>query len=288
MTAAAEEDAGPAGRAIQCLEVWGGNDPVETAISVPGIDAWVYAAPISGAELGGDIYYVTMCGGGRIARFAVADVAGHGQLAADLGTSLRALMRKHINMLNQTKFARALNREFLKSSGSLGFATALLATYFSPEDRLIICNIGHPEPLWYKEATGQWDLLREEQPGSPGAILNVPLGVVEPTVYSQFSVTLEPGDLVLIHTDWLTEARDEKGSRLGVEGVLALLGKCDASRPSDLIRSILDAVEARAEGRSAEDDRTLILLHHNGSRPPPLSLGEKARMMMRMLGLLRN
>jgi phosphoserine phosphatase RsbU/P len=287
MTASPEPNATPPARAIQCLEVWGGNDPVETAISVPGIDAWVYSAPASDEELGGDIYYVTMCEGSRIARFAVADVAGHGHLAAELGTSLRGLMRKHINKLNQTKFAQALNREFNNISGSLGFATALLATYFSPEDRLIICNIGHPEPIWYRAATGEWQLLRDDKPDRRGPMVNVPLGVVQPTVYTQFSVTLEPGDLVLVHTDWLTEAQDDTGIRLGVEGLLALLRERDVGRPGKLIRSILDAVQARGEGRDAEDDRTLILLHHNGSRPPPLSLGERAKMMMRMLGLLR-
>ncbi len=115
----------------------------------------------------------------------------------------------------------------------------------------------------------------------------MPLGVLSPTVYSQFTVTLEPGDLVLIQTDWLTEAKDRAGDQLGVEGLLALLGECDASRPADLIHSILDAVESRRGNREAEDDQTLLLLHHNGSKPPPLSLGQKARMMMKMLGLLR-
>jgi len=269
------------------MEIWGGNDPVETAISVPGIDAWVYSAPARGEEQGGDIYYVAMCGAGRIARFAVADVAGHGHLVADLGMSLKKLMRKHINVLNQTKLAQALNREYLQISKSRGFATALLATYFSPEDRLIICNIGHPEPLRYEAATGLWSILREEPAADAEQDRNMPLGVLEPTVYSQFTVTLMPGDLVLIHSDWLTEARDNTGDELGVEGLLALLKECDAGRPADLIHSILDAVETHRGTKESEDDQTLILLHHNGSKPPRQSLGEKARTMMKMLGLFR-
>jgi hypothetical protein len=46
--------------------------------STPDCDAWPCSTPHGGDEAGGDIHYVSMCGGGKIGRFMIADVAGHG------------------------------------------------------------------------------------------------------------------------------------------------------------------------------------------------------------------
>ncbi|MCP4593424.1 MAG: SpoIIE family protein phosphatase, partial [bacterium] len=129
------------------------------AVSVPGIDAWVYSRPVGGQSSGGDIHYVSTCGGGKIARFAVADVSGHGVAVSELATQLRKLMRAHINTVDQTRFIRVLNRAFTALASDGKFATALLATYFAPTAHLITCNAGHPPPLWYRSADQTWRSL---------------------------------------------------------------------------------------------------------------------------------
>lgn len=65
-------------REMQCMEVWGGNTAIDSGLSVPGIDAWIHSQPSRGQRSGGDIYYASMCGAGRIGRFVLADVSGHG------------------------------------------------------------------------------------------------------------------------------------------------------------------------------------------------------------------
>ncbi len=60
------------------MEVWGGNTAAENGISVHGIDAMLYSQPYHGESNSSDIHYVSMCGEGRIARFVLAYVAGHG------------------------------------------------------------------------------------------------------------------------------------------------------------------------------------------------------------------
>ena len=146
---------------LQCMEIWGGNQRVKNAFSVPGIDAWIFAEPFEGNLQGGDLHYISMCGAGNISRFAVADIAGHGANVGALAGRLRKLMRKHINTLDQTRFARAINHEFSKLSKAGSFATALLTTYFAPTDHLIICNAGHPRPLIYRADSQTWALLDE-------------------------------------------------------------------------------------------------------------------------------
>jgi hypothetical protein len=210
--------------ALRCLEVWGGNRAIETGFTVPGIDAWISSRPCEGDTRGGDVHYISMCGAGRISRFVVADIAGHGAAVGELAGSLRKLMRKHIRTPDQTRFARALNDEFLRLAQHHRFATALLTTYFAPTDNLIVCNAGHPRPMWHHAASGTWTLL----------------------------------DLVR---------------------------QLPADPPAEQGRSILSAVTQFRGGHPSEDDETIVVLHHNASNPPKQSLGEKMRVMARMLGL---
>ena len=101
-----------ASRRLECMEIWGGNQAADNAVSVSGIDCWVISEPHGGDASGGDMHFVSTCGAGKIARFALADVAGHGLSVSDMAVKLRRLMRKHINRLDQTRFARDLNKEF--------------------------------------------------------------------------------------------------------------------------------------------------------------------------------
>ena len=72
---------------LQCLEIWGGTTAVDEAVSVHGLDLYAFSRPFRDDASGGDVYLVSMCGAGNIARIMLADVAGHGTLVGSLGRS---------------------------------------------------------------------------------------------------------------------------------------------------------------------------------------------------------
>lgn len=278
---------------MSCMEIWGGNIAASTAVSTPGIDAFVYSKPYQQANDlsgGGDIHYVSLCAGGKIARFAVADVSGHGEVVSGLATRLRGMMRRHINTPNQARFATDLNAAFATEADLGRFATAILATYWSPTDHLIVCNAGHPRPLWYRAAEKRWCLMTEDLglragQASETTIRNLPLGIIDPTDYTQSAYPLSRGDLVLIYTDSLSEAASPDGTLLSEVGLIRLCERLDASRPDLLIPALLDSVRAYRGGPEPDDDVTALLLHHNASETPRYSLRERAEMVARMIGI---
>ncbi len=278
-------------RMMQCMEIWGGNQPIENAASTPGLDVWVFSEPHAGASGGGDIHYLSLCGSGRIARFALADVAGHGAAVEELAGRLRTLMQRNINTLKQTRMASALNEEFGRLAEGGSFATAILATYFAPTDELAISNAGHPRPLWRRAATGEWSLLHRDceeaqrDKDEAEVIRNLPLGVLDNTGYQQFSTPLERGDLILFYTDAAIEAAGPDGRQIGEEGLLELMRSLDGERPDTLLTSLVERLEEVRGEERPEDDLTLMLLHHNASNPPLPSLSQVARVTARMLGL---
>jgi sigma-B regulation protein RsbU (phosphoserine phosphatase) len=269
------------GEAMHCMEIRGGSQAIEESIAMPGLDAWVSSHPHEGADSGGDLHYLSVCGGGLIARLIVADVSGHGMSVAEFASSLRGLMRKNINTKDQTRLLRALNRQFTEVAQGRRFATAIIATYLADRRRLTVCNAGHPRPLWYRAGAGFWELMVEAREAAG----NLPLGIDDETSYRQFAVELAPGDVVLFYTDALTEATDPAGRMLGEEGMLGLARDLDVSDPERLGSALLSGIHAHRGGRPADDDATLLALRHNASGPRHVSLAEKLDVYAKVFGL---
>ena len=114
------------------MEVWGGSQLTAQGVEFGGLDAWVYSKPHGQAQRGGDVYYASSCGTGRITRLLLADVSGHGNAVAATAADLRTLMRQFVNRLNQTEFVSLMNRQFAAMSTGGTYATAIVTTFFSP------------------------------------------------------------------------------------------------------------------------------------------------------------
>ncbi len=273
-------------RSLACMEIWGGSQAADTSASTPGLDLWVYSRPHEGAEGGGDVHYVSLCGGGVITRFILADVSGHGASAAELARPLRDLMRKNINRKSQGRLVNELNRRFAELAKRSRFATAIVATYLTKGSRLTVSNAGHPRPLWYQAASGGWSFLSEREEAETG-MANLPWGIDESTAYPQAEVVLGRGDLVLLYTDALTEAADPLGRQLGEAGLLELVRFLDPTDPARLPSALVDCLARHRSGRAADDDLTFLLLHHNAGPAPRLSLAQTLDVFAKVLGLKR-
>src|SRR6476469_7355251 len=144
---------------MQCMEVWGGNQPVQSDVVMAGLDAWVYCKPYGAAAGGGDVYYVSSCATGRITRLLVADVSGHGDSVSAVAGGLRKLMRRYVNYFDSSRFVVEMNRQFTAHSKAGVFATAVVTSFYASTNSLSLCNAGHPPPLLYRAATGTWEYL---------------------------------------------------------------------------------------------------------------------------------
>lgn len=276
--------------ALQCMDIWGGNEPVVNTISVPGLDVSVLARPHDGGGAGGDLYHVSLCGSGRISRYVLADVAGHGVGVSEVALRLRRLLRRHINTANQSRFARQVNAEFEKIATGGRFATAVLMTYFAPSEHLIVCNAGHPSPLWYRADRREWSLLSHANEdaltarGSQVGIRNLPLGVLEPTDFHQFAVPLGRGDIVLSYTDAMIESTAADGTMLGERGLLELASTIAEPKPESVVSSLMDRVMELRGGAPLDDDATILSLHHNAAKPERQSMAERLRVLRKLIG----
>ena len=205
-----------------------------------GLDAWVFSRPYGNSVGGGDVYYVSSCATGRITRLLVADVSGHGDVVAGTASSLRGLMRRYVNHLDQKQFIKSMNGQFVALSDAGCFATALVTTFFAPTNELALCNAGHPAPLVLRQSQQILEYL--DAAGKDG--VNIPLGIDDIDEYAQFNVKLCVNDLVLCYTDSLVEARlPGTTDLLGPVGLLKLVESLDATKPEEFTQSLLAVID---------------------------------------------
>lgn len=269
---------------LQCMDIWSGNQSVTSDVVTPGLELSVYSQPYQGQSRGGDVHYVSLCASGYITRMLLADVSGHGEAVAETSQQLRSLVRRFMNSSSQTKLVREINREFTALTQSARFATAIVATYLANDSRLILCNAGHPRPLWYQKQSGAWSFVNQDLVGT-GRVANLPLGFDSSTSYQQFSLTMEEGDLFLLYTDALTEARNQEDKLLGEAGLLNLVQSLPVTNVRDLRQGILASLQAYSGNQPADDDVTLLVLRYTRSGWRFPSVSEKLNAYAKLLRL---
>lgn len=249
---------------LQCLEIWGGNHRVSHALELPGLTGWLHSEPTEQATQGGDVHYVSVCSKGVLTRLALADVAGHGQSAGSVAGLLRGLIRKHIDTWDQSELMRELNSSLNSQVTHSQYASAVLFAYYQPTRELVFTNAGHPPALWYHSATRTWDWLESATPLAH-VIEGLPLGLIDGTDYTQVAVRLEPGDLLLLYTDGITEARNPSGEMLGRDGLLALTQRLSIEEPAKMAEHFIARLQEFAGDKPPDDDRTFCILRQASS-----------------------
>jgi sigma-B regulation protein RsbU (phosphoserine phosphatase) len=249
---------------LACQEVRGGNRLAAYSAELPGLTGWVSCHPLQPSPRGGDVYYMSSCSKGVIARVVLADVAGHGETVSLAAGRLRDALRQHVERWDQSNLIRELNDHFLKRSRNARFATAFIASYYSDSGELLFTNAGHVPPLWYRAAAQEWSLLLDSTPLSK-EIVDLPLGLIAGTSYTQTAIQLEPGDLLLLYTDGVSEAYDESGTQLGLDRLLSLARRLPTESAVAAGKGLLAALgQFRGMAPIADDETVLALQRGSG------------------------
>ncbi len=261
---------GDAVHSLICTEVWGGNTVVELTLEVPGFIAWLNSRPLQPATSGGDVYYLAVCSKGLLSRIVLADVAGHGQAVSATAATLRHLLHKHMNALDQGVLMREMNEAFRRDDDppDVQYATAAVFGYFCKTGELVFTNAGHPSALWYHAAEETWDWLHDGTPYRQTAMDGVPLGLIPGTEYLQSAVRLGEGDLLVLYTDGISESTNEEGEELGYDGLLRLariLPSQTFKSPRAAGQALLSAVNAFRGACPDSDDQSLVVLQQTSS-----------------------
>jgi sigma-B regulation protein RsbU (phosphoserine phosphatase) len=230
-------------------------------------------------EVGGDFYDVIPLSGGLLGMI-VADVSGKGVPAALYMALGRTLLRAH--SLSYTARAQYLSdalesahvRQLMRSGshsalGPLGsvrktndyltehhseqsmFLTLFYAVY-EPQSRLLTyVNAGHNPPFLYNTLTGEQDWLQPT---------DMVIGILPDCAYEPQARQLNPGDVLTMYSDGVTEAFNADHDMFGEERIVETVQAHKTASAQELLEAVKSAVDTFVSSAPQSDDLTLMVM----------------------------
>ena len=204
---------------------------------------------LSAREVCGDLYEFLRYGPQQLG-IALADVSGKGTAAALYGAVAIGIMRSLApQKLQPAELLRQMNQLIGERRVEGRFMTACFGTWQKGRRKFRVANAGQSQPLLYKDGRcGKVELT------------GFPLGIFEETSYDDWSVTLDPGDIVIFHSDGIAETMNSEGQFFGTERLKKLVEAHHRLTATEISDLILREVDWFAQSAPLSDDRTLVVL----------------------------
>lgn len=250
-------------RPFGCMELWAGNERAHRSLELAGLEADVIAVP-SGGESGGDLSAVFSCSD-NVARVVLADCVGHGYVASGVARHVHRLLHKHQDIRDTASLLAALNNEFTLDpqipEETLRLTTVVTGTFDGSTGEFNFAYAAHPRMLLWRQREQRFQSIGE-------GLENFPIGLTTGEMYSEQSVCLRPGDMILAFSDGATEAQSPSGEQLTPEGFLqladtALARLSQPARLPDFSAALLEGVQLHRGSSELEDDVTLLTLRRS-------------------------
>jgi sigma-B regulation protein RsbU (phosphoserine phosphatase) len=206
-------------------------------------------------EVGGDFYDIFQLDA-RHLFFVVADVCGKGLPAALY--MVRAIAALRVQSLHEAHTAdyaarlmARLNEQMVAHNDAMQFLTAFCGILELPGLRLRYVNAGHNPPLLAQGGAGFRYL---DEP------INPMVGMIDGLEYRCGELRLEPGSLLLLYTDGVTEAENMAQGMFGEERLLARVDAITPRTAANVVDAVFDAVGAFAGAAPQSDDITVLAI----------------------------
>lgn len=227
--------------------------------SISGLDYCGLCRPAR--EVGGDYYDFIELPGGKLG-VAIGDVSGKGIGAALMMASLGASLRGQAAVVeNLTELIRRVNNLIYGASSVNRYATFFYAEYDPQNWQFSYVNAGHNPPLILRRSNPGCQLFRLDTGGPP-------VGLLPNSLYKEGSFALEPGDLLVLFTDGISESMTGDDEEWGEERLIDLAKTCDGMSATEVTNRIMTAAQTFAAGAAQHDDMTVVALRVLAQRGP--------------------
>jgi phosphoserine phosphatase RsbU/P len=218
--------------------------------------AQIAAQFVAARSIGGDVYDYLDYGPGRVG-VALGDVSGKAAPAALYAalTSgiLRSLAPQH---LSPAEMLAALNDQLQERKLDSQYVTMLMAVWDDSNQTLQIANAGSVQPLFVAanpSVTGAPSVRTINAEGFP-------LGLFPNAEYEEFTLSTQPGDLIVFFSDGIVDAVNADGEMFGDERLKQLLESQRQPTARSTVDAILQAVTEFQAGTAHFDDETIVVL----------------------------
>ncbi|MBD3278110.1 MAG: SpoIIE family protein phosphatase, partial [Candidatus Aegiribacteria sp.] len=203
-------------------------------------------------EVGGD-YYDFFDLPDRNLGMAVADVAGKGIPAALTMAGLKGNLEAYVQSIYSiSDIVHKVNESSILGEGDPIITGLFYGVLDLASGVLTYVNAGHNPPFLIKRG-GEVKWLDK------GGLV---LGLVPEAVYEHDSAKMDPGDVLVLYTDGLTEAMDSSENEFGARRLMEVVSRDRDLSASQISGAILEAVNSHSGGSPQGDDQTLVVVKY--------------------------
>lgn len=214
----------------------------------------VFATILPAREVGGDLYDFFFLDDNRFC-FLIGDVSGKGVPAAFFMAVTKTLIKVVAEREpDPGRILAKVNDDLAADNESCMFVTLFLAILDTRDGRVVYANAGHNPPLLLPGGREPVWIESLEEPMA---------GAMPYVEYGTGSLTMAPGDAILLHTDGVCEAMNTCQALFSETRLLDTATRAGASA-GELIRTVGDAVTDWARGAEQSDDITMLAVRYLG------------------------
>jgi len=209
---------------------------------------------VQARAIGGDFFDMQDMPDGQFG-FLVGDVAGKGPAAALLTSKILGIFSAFVSVGDSPEqTVDHINKVLTRRQIDARYAT-LLYGQLSADGKLMFCNAGHNPPLIYGA-----DGLRRIETGG------MPVGMFEMAPYSCDTITLKPGDTMVLYSDGVTEAHNVAGEEFSEARLVQVMERYTRGSADIVLEQIINAVKEFAHGAEQYDDVTALVVKYTGPK----------------------
>jgi phosphoserine phosphatase RsbU/P len=219
---------------------------------IDGIDYCGACRPALG--VGGDYYDFLALPDGYLG-LALGDVSGKGIAAALMMATLQASVRGEAMRCSGDlgQMMTAVNHLVFEASTANRYATFFYAEYEPGGHTLSYVNGGHNPPVLLRNSPDGSQVLRLEGGGTV-------IGLLEGFPFQQCNLALQPGDMLVLFTDGVSEAMNPQDEEWGETRMIQTIELCKGLSAAQTIEYVMAGADEFASGAPQHDDMTLVVL----------------------------
>jgi len=219
---------------------------------VPEFD--IYAALEPAKEVGGDLFDFFFLDDDHLC-FTIGDVSGKGMPASLFMVVTKIMVKtKATKGLTPEKVLDRVNQDISMDNPSLLFVTLFFGILNIRTGELQFANGGHNPPLIIRSG----DVRMMESTGG------IALGIMEDFLYRSKTMALQRGDLIVLYSDGVTEAMNRDQELYSDQRFIELMHTLKDRSVDEIIRGIIESVDAFCQDEPRSDDITLMAIRFNG------------------------
>jgi phosphoserine phosphatase RsbU/P len=220
----------------------------KTAPEIPGYQ--IAGRSIPAKDVGGDYYDFIPIEDGRLA-FCLGDVSGKGMPAAMLMANVQATLRgQSAPSISSKECVERSNNLLYKSTDPQKYVTLFYGILNTKTNELCFCNGGHNNPFLLS-GNGKMKKLQT------GGIV---LGFVPQFIFTEEKIPFQPGDLLVLYSDGITEAMNDKEEEFGEKRLEELITANRQESAEQIIGKILENIDTYVGSVPQMDDITIVVL----------------------------